>query len=354
MQEEKLISNYSDTINTKQYYFDRNPKFFSLIQEWYRTNRIPLYNVKTEDINGIYDELKYWEISPSKIFDELKTVSSVFDGDDKVKVGKFIDGFIKTRLLQNNREKRYYDLFLQDYPDECVYVNCIFNKVLYIPKDIKSHSLVALDEKFVKIIKRYEQGYYIPLMDCKYTFNDEVVKVINSECKSILNLHPILNEIYCFCYHHCVDEIRNISHIITDKNVVDIIANYIYINDGIDLSSSLESHYISFALAMYKNLISGAELFDNDNNLHACAMRRQYAIDYLARCGIIANWMQRHINCNSDIISHYPFNADFELFPRPYYKCPICRIQRWGTMKLDTNAEHRSKDFNVWYLHFEW
>src|SRR5437016_5947062 len=56
MIEQKLLVNHSDGLHSKQYYFDRNPNFFLLIQEWYCTGILPLFKVKIEDYDLLYEE----------------------------------------------------------------------------------------------------------------------------------------------------------------------------------------------------------------------------------------------------------------------------------------------------------
>ena len=220
LKDEKLIINYSDSINSRQYYFDRNPKFFSLIQEWYRTNKLHMCEVATKDMKSFYDELEYWEISPSPIFDKLKNESIVTDKDLKNKVEIFIDTFLKRDLLDINSEKHYYNLFLQRYPLDYILMKRVHNadgatlKTIDHDLDLKLKS--TSNSSLFDTIKIIAKNRNLPLNNsCQELcptpgqeiyptlgkeYSNKVTDLILQECKEIKDLHPVLDQLYLYCY----------------------------------------------------------------------------------------------------------------------------------------------------------
>ena len=159
----------------------------------------------------------------------------------------------------------------------------------------------------------------------------------------------------------CISEVEYaVKNIITEKNLIRIIQHYLYEDSKLFYDHYLvESNYIPYILTLYINLLSGFDLFDNQDNELQCLMARTYAIEYLSKYGLKATWECKEIRCNLDndsenIMSNYPLNSYDGLTPYPYYKCKSCNLKSWGLVSTEDHEDYEDENFNVWYLHFEW
>ena len=348
---------YDDIDMNQEFYFERNPQFFPLILQWYRTGKFPISRVKSKELDSLYSELCYWNIILSPEFKKLKTYT--VSRDDRIIVECFIDNFFKCDILYES-EERYYDLFLQDNPKDIV--NRMYNDETKDIIEIKDHfdPEISINENIKEFIKGFAKENNYPLdPNMKLTHNQNVVNNTIEKCRKIKDLHPLIRNIYKLLYFYIIDEIGEIlKNKIQEKNLVTIIYDYTDSNmrnyDFFD-SNDIEQYYLPNIFAIYYNVLSGAKLFDDDKVQDISFLAREYAVSLIQSRGIKAEWRKKHIICKGedevkDLYSRYPY-PNYKFISLPLYKCEICSIKKWS--KLIKIKEH-CNEFDIWYLHFEW
>jgi hypothetical protein len=346
-----------------QYYFDKNPIYFGFILEWYRIGVLPMFKITHQDLESFYNELDYWQISISPTYEILK--NAAFHSNIKSNVCKFFDEFLKEDVLISDKTRRSHNLFLQDYPMQIINTMCQYDpadgNLNIMELNIFSGLNRNIQGDIKSLMARIGKANNLPLDDLEHNnYSERSLEIMSKNCKNIKNLHPVINAMYECCFFQTISDMENTLEILLPKELISIISPYVQ-NDSIYSEDKLETHYLPYALTLFGRLLSGADLFDNDNDLENSLFARSYAINYFASKGIKAEWKQRNIKCNSkddendgendSLYSSYPFSMSrFDVNPKPFYKCSICSLKNWSLLC----PSHTFRKFDIWYLSLYW
>lgn len=266
---ENSQSNFSDTVHPVQYFFDRNPKYFGFILDWYRINFV--YIPKKEEFDHFKNELNFWEIEyPNEVI-QLRH----FNNLDFVKVDLYINEMLKfltiTKDSYDNNIKLPYHHFLQAPDDAWLsYINnrdIISNDKIIREVNLSIINSHGVDKKMMAYWKK------------KYVTQD--------------NLHPTLLYFY--------------ENLCCEKNIE--------LEDG-----SINHEILPIAIKQCFDQDYGCSLFDFSSGSY---QNRKRAIEILAFKGFKGKWKRLKVICSGGKVNWF----DTELIPGtkfPIYRYSLC------------------------------
>jgi hypothetical protein len=280
----------------KEFYFE-NDKFFPQIIEFYKCGVFPLSSIDENEMVALYQQLDFWEIKLTLLFETMKKDRMKNDKLSKKMVENFIDCFLERKFLEKKRNNYdHYDLSLQFYPSSIKnykrdytdqkgveysgeyferknHALSLVNSVDINKKKAKRIYSTFNEDKILSSISKEAKILIYDPSQYRIYYNEEELKNLLKSVKRVGNLHPLLSFLYEFTKLQEVVETRQ-ALIVGDipDVVINLVVNYLGDNKLQMDYEIIEENYLHYTLLLFSSLISSAQLFDEmfDYSDYAC------------------------------------------------------------------------------------
>lgn len=357
--------NFSDAVNTEQFYFDRDPAHFARLLGWYRTGELVLPK-DSEQRSLLRREMQFWGIDVCPLAQRMiSSVQLEAGSPDAVDIRCFLDAWLESKpdFEFYHDQPPQLQLFLQRYEPNML--RCWVGDDKRLQSEVQStfavfrehptgdRAAVSGASDLKDRLQKIAQDAALPIsshrLDNLRPLTTRAWRFADAHWKAIRNLHPIVAELYW--------------RVLTGMENTQLTAKQA---DDADDSMPIHRSVLEHTLLLFQILIDGARLFWMEGS-------RQYALAHLARCGLHAEWRSMQVRCDGGA----PSKADDE--PKPMQppavwraedapsvaypldagsggggfsivnsECSICRMHNYDGL---TSCRHWPKVFPVPYLH---